>query len=101
VIEKLRRAGVEFQAERIPAEGEGILMDKTFVFTGGLVNFTREEAGDEVIRRGGRVSDSVSAKTDYVVAGEKPGSKLEKARQLGVRILSEEDFQALLKGKVK
>lgn len=101
VIEKLRQAGVEFQVEKIPAEGEGILKDKAFVFTGGLVGFTREEAGDEVVARGGRLSDSVGAKTDYVVAGEKPGSKLEKARQLGVRILSEEDFQALLKGKIK
>jgi len=100
VMEKLRRAGVEFQAEKIPAEGEGILKDKTFVFTGSLVSFTREEAGDEVIARGGRVSDSVSAKTDYVVAGDRPGSKLEKARQLGVRILSEKDFQALLEGKI-
>jgi DNA ligase (NAD+) len=99
VIDKLRRAGVEFKAEKIPSPVEGIFKDKTFVFTGGLVNFTREQAGDEVIRRGGRVSDSVSAKTDYVVAGEKPGSKLEKARRLGVRILSEGEFQNLLKGK--
>ena len=67
------------------------------MFTGGLARFSREEAKAQVAARGGRVSSSVSAKTDYVVAGADPGSKYTKARDLGVAILTEEEFEALLK----
>jgi DNA ligase (NAD+) len=73
------------------------LAGKTFVFTGGLDRFSREEAKAQVTSRGGKVSSSVSAKTDYVVAGTDPGSKYAKARDLGVTILEEDAFEELLK----
>lgn len=72
------------------------LAGKTFVFTGALQSFTRDEASKLVLERGGRVTDSVSRKTDYVVAGADPGSKLQKARDLGVTVLDEESFKQLL-----
>lgn len=70
---------------------------RTFVLTGTLKNYTRREAKDLIESFGGRVSSSVSRKTDYVVAGEKPGSKLEKARSLGVHIMDEKDFERIIK----
>jgi DNA ligase (NAD+) len=72
---------------------------KTFVFTGGLSNRSREEAGAIVVENGGKVSGSVSKKTDYVVVGTDPGSKYEKAKELGVTILSEGEFEKLLAAK--
>ena len=76
----------------------GPLAGKIFVFTGAMSRFGRKEAQEMVERNGGRASGSVSKKTDYVVAGEEAGSKLEKARGLGVTVLSEEEFAQLLKG---
>ncbi len=73
------------------------LAGKFFVFTGGLSRFSRDEAKAQVTARGGKVSSSVSAKTDYVVLGADPGSKYAKARDLGVRILNEDEFEELLK----
>jgi len=73
------------------------LAGKTFVFTGALSHFSREEAKAQVTARGGKVSSSVSAKTDYVVVGAEPGSKLARARELGVTILDEAAFEELLK----
>jgi DNA ligase (NAD+) len=72
---------------------------KTFVFTGGLPHLSRDEAKALVATRGGKVTSSVSAKTDYVVAGADPGSKLAKARELGVTVLDEAEFMELLKGR--
>jgi DNA ligase (NAD+) len=69
---------------------------KSFVFTGGLANRSREDAGELVKQHGGKVSGSVSKKTDYVVVGSDPGSKYDKAKQLGVTILNEGEFEKLL-----
>ncbi|MCJ7819319.1 MAG: helix-hairpin-helix domain-containing protein, partial [Syntrophales bacterium] len=71
---------------------------KSFVFTGGLAHLSRNEAKAMVAARGGKVTSSVSAKTDYVVAGADPGSKLAKARELGVTVLDEAEFETLVKG---
>ncbi len=91
LLRKLEDAGVRYE----PAEeGEKTLAGKTFVFT-GRISIPREEAKMLVEQLGGRVSSSVSKKTDYVVAGEDPGSKLAKAQQLGVKIIDEDEFMAL------
>jgi DNA ligase (NAD+) len=71
-----------------------------FVFTGGLDQFSREDAKTLVENLGGSVSSSVSKQTSYVVAGREPGSKLEQATKLGVQILSEQEFQELVKAPV-
>ena len=70
---------------------------KTFVFTGALTRFTRDDAKRLVEREGGHAAGSVSRKTDYVVAGAEAGSKLDKARELGVSVLTEEEFLEMLK----
>ena len=96
LIRRLRQAGVnmEEKVEEGPRHLEGL----TFVLTGALSSMTREEAREAIEARGGRVSSGVSRKTDYVVAGTDPGSKYEKARELGVRIIGEEEFLSLLEG---
>ncbi|HEB77696.1 MAG TPA: NAD-dependent DNA ligase LigA, partial [Methylothermaceae bacterium] len=96
VIDRLRKAGVHWE-EGEKVTGPRPLEGKTFVFTGTLSSMSREEAKRQVEALGGRVTNTVSKKTDYVVVGENPGSKLDKARQLGVKILNEEAFLALLK----
>ncbi len=95
MIHKLREAGVQI-IEEISLHGAGALTGKTFVFTGTLKNLTRGQAEALVKSLGGRVSSSVSRKTDYLVAGEEPGTKLEKARALGVQVVSEEEFQKFI-----
>ena len=74
------------------------LEGKTFVFTGGLAGVSRREAKERVEALGARVTGSVSKSTDYVVAGEDPGSKLDEAKKHGVTVLDEAGFAALLKG---
>jgi len=98
VISKLREAGVEMEMEP-PAQPSGPmgLAGKTFVFTGAL-SMPRPEAEALVKRSGGKASSSVSKKTDYVVAGAEAGSKLDKARSLGVKVITEEEFKELLRG---
>ncbi|MFQ6093522.1 MAG: NAD-dependent DNA ligase LigA [bacterium] len=96
VLEKLRRAGVNFEGERPAEKAKRLpLAGKTFVLTGTLKGYTRDEAGELIRSFGGKVSSSVSTKTDYVVVGENPGSKLDKAKRVGVAILTEEEFQKL------
>ncbi len=96
VVERLVAAGVRPEPERIDTRGP--LAGKTVVLTGGLSKLSRDEAKAEIERRGGKVSGSVSRKTDLVVAGEDAGSKLAKAKELGVRIVGEAEFLALLEG---
>jgi len=96
VIERLRQAGVHWE-EGEKAAAPKPLTGKSFVFTGTLSSMTREEAKRRVEALGGHVTNSVSGKTDYVVAGENPGAKLDKARRLGVEILNEAEFLALLR----
>jgi DNA ligase (NAD+) len=95
LIKKLRKTGVHPTAEKREVKSQK-LAGKSFVFTGGLANRSREEAGELVQQHGGKVSDSVSKKTDYVVVGSDPGSKYDKAKELGVTILSESEFEKLL-----
>jgi DNA ligase (NAD+) len=98
LVEKLAAAGVNMES-RQPApdvEAPGPLEGKTFVITGTLPTMTRDEATKAIEERGGKVSTSVSKKTSYVVVGEEAGSKLEKARQLGIPTLTEEEFRALI-----
>jgi DNA ligase (NAD+) len=97
VVEKLRRAGVDLTAPTVEvAEGADTLAGVTVVLTGGLERFTRDEAQAAVEARGGKVTSSVSKKTDFVVAGDSPGSKLAKAETLGVTVLDEAGFRDLL-----
>ncbi len=77
-------------------DARGPLAGKTVVLTGGLAKMSRDDAKAEIERRGGKVSGSVSRKTDLVVAGEEAGSKLARARELGVRVIDEAQFLALL-----
>jgi DNA ligase (NAD+) len=97
LVEDLRAEGVSFELEG-PPPGEGPLAGKTFVLTGTLPDLTREQAGERIVAAGGRVTSSVSKKTDYVVAGENAGSKLAKAETLGVAILDEPGLLELLDG---
>ncbi|MGA9755742.1 MAG: NAD-dependent DNA ligase LigA [Desulfobaccales bacterium] len=98
LIKKLQEYKVKEKEVKPETSAASPLGGKTFVFTGGLANLSREEAKSQVTARGGKVTSSVSAKTDYVVAGADPGSKLAKARELGVNILDEAEFRELLEG---
>jgi DNA ligase (NAD+) len=95
LIKKLNKAGVHPTAEKREVKSDK-LAGTSFVFTGGLANRSREEAGELVQQHGGKVSGSVSKKTDYVVVGTDPGSKYDKAKELGVTILTEAEFEKLL-----
>ncbi|MBK9332513.1 MAG: NAD-dependent DNA ligase LigA [Ignavibacteria bacterium] len=98
-IERLRKAGLKFESEKKSAGfkiNENV-NNKTFVLTGTLEKYKREEAQKIIEDLGGRVSSSVSKKTDYVLAGSEAGSKLEKAKSLGVKVIDESDFVKLIK----
>ncbi|MBV8366481.1 MAG: NAD-dependent DNA ligase LigA [Candidatus Eremiobacteraeota bacterium] len=97
IVEKLRRAGVNLRGVARPQATTGPLSGKTFVLTGTLPALTREDATALIVGAGGKVSGSVSKKTDYVVAGEAAGSKLAKAESLGVKIIDEAGLRDLLK----
>jgi DNA ligase (NAD+) len=97
VIERLCANGMVISpSSRERPDGATALAGKTFVFTGGLERLTRDEAARLVEEQGGTISSTVSRKTSYLVAGRDPGSKLGQARKLGVSVLTEEDFSALL-----
>ena len=96
LMDRLREAGVSLEAAQKPAGDQ--FKGLTFVLTGTLERFTREEAGALIEARGGKVSGSVSKKTSYVVAGENAGSKLRKANELAIPVLTEEEFAAMLEG---
>ena len=95
LIKKLNKVGVHPTAEKREVKSDK-LAGKSFVFTGGLANRSREEAGELVQQHGGKLSGSVSKKTDYVVVGTDPGSKYEKAKGLDVAILTEQEFEKLV-----
>jgi DNA ligase (NAD+) len=97
LIAELREAGLSF-SETGPAPSEGPLAGRTFVLTGTLPELSREQATERIMAAGGRVTGSVSAKTDYLLAGDSPGSKLEKATRLGVAVLDEAGLLELLDG---
>ncbi|HKG04006.1 MAG TPA: NAD-dependent DNA ligase LigA [Conexibacter sp.] len=98
LIADLRELGLRLEEEG-PPPGEGPLADKTVVLTGTLPTLTREQATERILAAGGRVTTSVSRRTDYVVAGEAAGSKLEKAERLRVPVLDEDGLEALLRGE--
>jgi DNA ligase (NAD+) len=99
LVERLRKAELNFQSELYqPERKAGPLSGKTLVLTGTLPNLKREEATAKVEAAGGKVSGSVSKKTDYVVAGEDAGSKLDKAQKLGIKILTEAELLELCEG---
>ena len=97
VVEKLRTARVRLADQKKKAASSKALEGKTFVLTGSLEGFTREEATQRLEAMGAKVTSSVSKKTDYIVAGDNPGSKLDKARELGVEILDEKGLADLLR----
>ena len=95
IIEELKKAGLKFTFTDAKTTfiGDNFFKDKTFVLTGSLNSFTREEAEKKIISFGGSVTTSVSKKTDYVLAGDKAGSKLDKANTLGIKIIDESEFK--------
>lgn len=95
ILKKLKEAGVKTSQTKIKAPG-GVLTGKTVVVTGSLVSFTRSDIEELVRKLGGNASTSVSKNTDFVVAGVEAGSKLDKARALGVKIISEEEFKKII-----
>jgi DNA ligase (NAD+) len=99
VIEKLKRAGVKMKKEKAESK-KNILSNLTFVITGTLKNYSRNEIQDYIKKLGGKVTDSVSKNTDYLICGNEPGSKLQKAQQLGIKIITEEEFEKLVKERM-
>ncbi len=100
LIDRLKAAGLQFEREPVASDSNaipGIFADQTFVVTGTLPTLKRDQAKDLIQQHGGRMSDSISAKTDYLVAGDKAGSKLTKAEKLGIKIISEAELLEMIK----
>ena len=98
IIQELKKAGLKFSFADVKTVfvSDNFFSGKSFVLTGSLSSFTREEAAEKIISFGGNITASVSKKTDYVLAGEKAGSKLDKAKKLGIKIIDENEFQKKL-----
>jgi DNA ligase (NAD+) len=98
ILQRLKQLGIQPKSEKVSAKKAAALplAGKTFVLTGTLPSMTREEATEKIEARGGHVSSSVSKKTDYVLAGAEPGSKLDKAKKLGVSVIDEAGFRRML-----
>ena len=96
MIERLMAAGLNMTAIDTEPPAESRLSGKTLVVTGTLTQFTRQTIKETIVKQGGKVVGSVSKKTDFLVAGENPGSKLDKAQDLGVTVLDEAAFMALI-----
>jgi len=97
-IEKLFRNGVEIKVSsvRVSSIRDGKLKDKTFVLTGALASMSRDEAKDKIRHLGGNIFSNISKNTDFVVAGEKPGSKYDEAKKLGIKIIDEKEFLRII-----
>ncbi|MGM0502060.1 MAG: NAD-dependent DNA ligase LigA [Bacillota bacterium] len=95
IINKLKAAGINFESQS--QQQEATLEDTKFVLTGSLDDFTRKEAKEKITNLGGRVTSSISGATDYLVVGDNPGSKYDKAQELGTTILDEAEFKELIK----
>ena len=91
LIERLLETGIQFETPQRSSAGS-TLWEKSFVITGTLESLKRSEAKELILSKGGRIASSVSSRTDFLVAGDSAGSKLEKARDLGITILDEEEF---------
>jgi DNA ligase (NAD+) len=98
ILRRLKELGIEPKSEKVSPKiaAELPLTGKTFVLTGTLPSMTREEASEKIKAFGGHVTGSVSKKTDYVLAGAEPGSKFNKAKELGVKIIDEAEFRKML-----
>lgn len=96
LIDRLKKAGLKFEIEQEQISVNPNFAGKTFVLTGALTNYTREAATELIEKSGGRVTSSISKKTDYVLVGNEPGSKYNKAKALGLKIISESDFEKML-----
>jgi len=97
LVNKLRKAGLNFETLGVKKKGSTKLDGLTFVLTGTLEKYKREEAKEIIESLGGKVSSSVSKKTDYILAGEEAGSKLDKAKELGVKVINEKEFEKMVK----
>ena len=98
LIERLRGHGLQLEEQGAAAPPEGPLSGRTVVITGALPNLSRDEATARIEAAGGRVTGSVSGNTDYLVAGEDPGTKLARAREVGTEVIDEAGLDALLSG---
>jgi len=97
LVERLARAGVQMKSDRKKIAGNSTITGKTFVLTGGLESMSRDEAKEKIEVLGGKSASSVSKKTDFVIVGSDAGSKLQRAIDLGVTTISEQEFLKMLK----